>query len=96
MYDSEGNLLVIARLTNMQLQAFEFGDDREANSFDSFMRCEQVSFGSGVAHPLTTMRNDSLTFAIGVMTVCIASLTVVGYALYRNHVVKSEEYKNIK
>lgn len=95
LYDSEGTQRVIARLSNMQLQAFEFADPREANNFDSFMRCEQVSFGSGVAHPLTTIRNDSLTFAIGVMTVCIASLTVVGYALYRSHVVKSQKYKNV-
>lgn len=95
LYDSDGTLRVIARLSNMQLQAFEFSDPREGTNFDSFMRCEQVSFGSGVAHPLTTMRNDSLTFAIGVMTVCIASLTVVGYALYRSYVLKSDKYKNI-
>lgn len=95
LYDSEGTLKVIARLSNMQLQAFEFNDPREANNFDGFMRCEQVSFGSGVAHPLTTMKNDSLTFSIGVMTVCIATLTVIGYALYRSHVLRSEKYKNI-
>lgn len=92
MYDSEGTLQVIARLSNMQLQAFEFSDHREANNFDSFMRCEQVSFGSGVA---PTVKDDSLTFAIGVMTVCIAILTVVGYALFRSHVVRSEKYKNV-
>lgn len=95
MYDSDGSLKVIARLSNMQLQAYEFSDPRESSNFDSFMRCEQVSFGSGVAHPLTTIRNDSLTFAIGVMTVCIATLTVVGYAIYRSHIVGSEKYKNI-
>lgn len=95
MYDSDGTLKVIARLSNMQLQAFEFADPREANNFDSFMRCGQVSFGSGVAHPLTTLRDDSFTFAVGIMTVCIASLTVVGYAVYRNHVVNSDKYKNI-
>lgn len=95
MYDSDGSLRVIARLSNMQLQAFEFSNSREADNFDAFMRCSQVSFGSGVAHPLTTIRNDSLTFGVGVMTVCIAALTVVGYALYRSHVVESEKYKNI-
>lgn len=95
MYDGDGTVRVIARLANMQLEAFEFSDPREANNFDSFMRCEQVSFGSGVAHPLTTIRNDSLTFAIGVMTVCIASLTVVGYALYRSHIIGKESYKNV-
>lgn len=95
MYDSDGTLRVIARLSNMQLQAFEFSDSREAHNFDSFMRCEQVSFGSGVAHPLTTIRNDSLTFAIGIMTVCIATLTVVGYAIYRSHIVGTEKYKNV-
>lgn len=95
MYDSDGTLRVIARLSNMQLEAFEFSDPREANNFDSFMRCEQVSFGAGVAHPLTTIRNDSLTFAIGIMTVCIATLTVVGYAIYRSHVLGTGEYKNV-
>lgn len=95
MYDGDGILRVIARLSNMQLEAFEFGDPREANNFDPFMRCGQVSFGSGVAHPLTTLRNDSVTFAIGVMTVCIAGLTVFGYALYRSHVTQNEKYKNI-
>lgn len=95
MYDSDGTVRVIARLSNMQLQAFEFSDPREASNFDSFMRCEQVSFGAGVAHPLTTIRNDSLTFAIGIMTVCIATLTVVGYAIYRSHVVGSGNYKNV-
>jgi len=95
MYDSDGSLRVIARLSNMQLQAFEFSDPREASNFDSFTRCEQVSFGSGVAHPLTTIRNDSVTFAIGIMTVSIATLTVVGYAVYRSHIVSSEKYKNI-
>lgn len=94
MYDSDGTLRVIARLSNMQLQAFEFNEPSEAN-FDRFMRCEQVSFGSGVAHPLTNVRNDSLTFTVGVMTVCIATLTVVGYAIYRSHIVGSEKYKNI-
>lgn len=95
MYDSDGTLMVIARLSNMQLQAFEFNDPREANNFDGFMRCEQVSFGSGVAHPLTNIKNDSLTFAVGVMTVCIATLTVIGYAVYRSHILGSEKYKNI-
>lgn len=95
MYDSDGTLMVIARLSNMQLQTFEFTDPREANNFDNFMRCEQVSFGSGVAHPLTNVKNDSLTFAVGVMTVCIATLTVIGYAIYRSHIVRSEKYKNI-
>lgn len=95
MYDSEGTEKVIARLSNLQLQAFEFGEAHESPNFDAFMRCEQVSFGSGVAHPLTNVRNDSLTFAIGVMTVCIATLTVIGYAFYRSKVVNSEKYKNI-
>lgn len=95
MYDSDGTLKVIARLSNMQLQAFEFSDSRGANNFDPFMRCGQVSFGAGVAHPLTTIRNDSLTFAIGIMTVCIASLTVVGYAIYRSRFVESGNYKNV-
>lgn len=95
MYDGDGSLKVIARLSNMQLQAFEFSDLREADNFDTFMRCSQVSFGSGVAHPLTTVRNDSLTFGVGIMTVSIAALTVVGYALYRSRMVESEKYKNI-
>lgn len=95
MYDNEGTVKAIVRLSNMQLEAFEFSDPREGNNFDQFMRCEQVSFGSGVAHPLTNIRNDSLAFAIGIMTVCIATLTVVGYAVYRSHVVKAEKYSNI-
>lgn len=97
MYDSDGSLRVIARLSNMQLQAFEFSETRResADNFDVFMRCSQVSFGSGVAHPLATIRDDSLTFGVGIMTVCIATLTVVGYALYRSHIVESEKYKNI-
>lgn len=95
MYDIDGTPRVIARLTNLQLQAFEFGDPKGANTFDTFERCEQVSYGSGVAHTLAQVRNDSLTFAMGVMTVCVAALTVVGYAVYRNHVVGSDKYKNI-
>lgn len=95
MYDGDGTVRVMARLSNMQLQAFDFGDSRESSNFDSFMRCEQVSFGSGVAHPLTTMRNDTLTFVIGLMTVAIASLTVLGYHMYRTHLANNEKYKNI-
>lgn len=93
MYDEKENILVIARLSNMQVQAFEFGDPKETNNFDPFMRCGQVSFGSGVAHSLANIRNDGVTFAVGVITVFIAGLTVVGYALYRNHMVEREAYQ---
>lgn len=96
LYDKEKNIRVIARLNNMQVQAYEFGDPKETNNFDPFMRCGQVSFGSGVAHPLTNFRNESITFAVGVFTVFIAALTVVGYALYRSHMVSREAYqKNV-
>lgn len=95
MYDSQGVPRVIARLTNMQLQAFNF---KEKSNFGIFSRCEQVSYGSGVAHPLTpsTIRNDSLTFAIGMMTVSIASLSVVGYAFYRSRALNLvSNYKTV-
>lgn len=95
LYDSDGTLRVIARLSNMQLQAFEFSDPREGSNFDSFERCGQVSFGSGVARQITTVRNDALTFFVGLTTVCIASLTVVGYAIYRSNLLKTKEYKTM-
>lgn len=96
MYDKEKNIRVIARLSNMQVQAFEFGDPKETNNFDPFMRCGQVSFGSGVAHSLTNIRNDGVTFAVGVLTVFIAALTVVGYAFFRSHVVGRASFqKNV-
>lgn len=97
MYDSDGNLLVIARLSNMQLQAFEFSDARQGSNFDSFERCGQVSYGSGVARQnLKTNKNDGLTFAIGLMTCCIAALTVVGYAIYRSNELKTKRYKTME
>lgn len=96
MYDSDGIMRVIARLSNMQLQAFEFSDAIEpGTNFDSFERCGLVSFGSGVARHLTTIKNEALTFTIGIMTVCIASLTVVGYAIYRSNALKTKEYKEM-
>lgn len=97
MYDSDGILRVIARLSNMQLQAFEFeSDDRQGGHFDSFERCGQVSFGSGVARQsLKTAKSDSLTWVIGIMTVCIATLTVIGYAVYRSNALKTKEYKTM-
>lgn len=93
MYDSDGVMKVIARLSNMQLQAFEFSEFRQGNNFDSFERCGQVSFGSGVAK--TIIKNDGLTFAIGIMTVCIAVMTVVGYAIFRSNALKTKEYKTM-
>lgn len=95
MYDGDRTLRVIARLSNMQLQAFEFSDPREGSNFDSFKRCGQVSFGSGVARQITTIRNDALTFFVGLMTVCIATLTVVGYAIYRSNLLKTRQYKTM-
>lgn len=96
MYDMrDGTLRVIARLSNMQLQAFKFSDPREGSNFDSFKRCGQVSFGSGVAKQVTTIRNDALTFFVGLMTVCIATLTVVGYAIYRSNFLKTKQYKTM-
>ena len=93
MYDSDGTLLVIARLSNMQLQAFQFSDSRQGSNYDGFERCGQVSFGSGVARQnLRTNKYDGLTFAIGLMTVCIATLTVVGYAIYRSNALKTKYY----
>lgn len=96
MYDVDGTMRVMARLSNMHLQAFEFDHDRVGNDFDAFERCGQVSFGSGVAKHLTTIKNDRLTFAIGLMTVCIATLTVVGYAIYRSNALKTKEYKTME
>lgn len=97
MYDSDGTLRVIARLSNMQLQAFEFSDARQGSNFDEFERCGQVSFGSGVARQnLKRAKYDGLTFTIGLMTVCIASLTVVGYAIYRSNALKTKEYKTME
>lgn len=97
MYDSDGLLRVVARLTNMQLQAFEFEqDDRQGGHFDSFERCGQVSFGSGVARQsLRITKSDSLTWGIGIMTNCIAALTVVGYAIYRSNALRTKEYKTM-
>lgn len=97
MYDSDGTLRVIARLSNMQLQAFEFSDARQGSNFDEFERCGQVSFGSGVArHNMKRARYDGLTFTIGLMTCCIATLTVVGYAIYRSNALKTKEYKTME
>jgi hypothetical protein len=96
MYDSDGTLRVIARLSNMQLQAFEFSDPRQGSNFDEFERCGQVSFGSGVARQnLKRAKYDGLTFTIGIMTVCIAVLTVVGYAIYRSNALKTKQYKTM-
>lgn len=97
MYDRDGKLRVIARLSNMQLQAFEFeSDDRQGGHFDSFERCGQVSFGSGVARQsLRVAKSGSLPWVIGVMTVGIATLTVVGYAIYRSNALKVREYKTM-
>jgi len=97
MYDSDGVLRVIARLSNMQLQAFEFDiDDRSSGHFDAFERCGQVSFGSGVARQaLKVAKTDGLTWVIGIITVCIATLTVVGYAIYRSNALKTKQYKTM-
>lgn len=95
MYDSDGIMRVIARLSNMQLQAFDFGDSRQGSNFDSFERCGQVSFGSGVARQLKNTRSEGLTFVMGIITVCIATLTVVGYAIYRSNALKTKEYKTM-
>uniref|UniRef100_A0A6G1SCZ8 Lysosome-associated membrane glycoprotein 5 n=1 Tax=Aceria tosichella TaxID=561515 RepID=A0A6G1SCZ8_9ACAR len=97
MYDSDGTLRVIARLSNMQLQAFEFSDSRQGANFDEFERCGQVSFGSGVARQnLKRAKYDGLTFTIGLMTCCIAGLTVVGYAIYRSNYLKTKQYKTME
>ncbi|KAG9510074.1 hypothetical protein GZH46_01394 [Fragariocoptes setiger] len=91
MYDSDGTLRAIARLSNMQLQAFDFKEP----TFSTPIRCEQVSFGSGVAHSLRNVRSDSLTFSIGLMTVAIAVLTVGGYAIFQTHFAKRYTYRTM-
>lgn len=95
LYDSDGVQRVIARLSNLQLQAFNFSDARHGSNFDSFERCGQVSFGSGVARRYKDTKNSGLTFAIGIMTVCIATLTVIGYAVYRSNALKTKMYNTM-
>ncbi|XP_015782246.1 lysosome-associated membrane glycoprotein 5 [Tetranychus urticae] len=91
MYNPAGERIVILRLSNVQLQAYEI----KTGKFSPMSRCGLVGFGSGVIAPFYLVsyhEDDSASMIVAVITILVSVLTVAGYAVYRAWFIKKVDY----